>query len=81
MIHFPDWLLKRDWALFKTLPDHQKVMLALGWAARLGMHRGEIGSLLGLPAETLDELLDALVRSGELSLRYEGGYRVYRRLM
>ena len=81
MLHFPDWLLKRDWALMKSVPDHQKVMLLLGWAGRLGMHRGEIGSLVDLPAETLDGLLYALVRSGEVSLTNERGYRVYRRLM
>ncbi|MGO8751957.1 MAG: hypothetical protein ACLQNE_38935 [Thermoguttaceae bacterium] len=65
----------------KSLPAHQRLMLLLGWAGRLGMHRGEIGTLVDLPAETLDGLLDALVRSGELSLSVERGFRVYRRLL
>jgi hypothetical protein len=81
MIHFPDWLIKRDWALMKSVPDHQKVMLALGWAGRSGLHRGEIGSMVHLPADVLEELLDSLVRSGEVSLAVERGFRVYRRLM
>jgi DNA-binding IclR family transcriptional regulator len=73
--------MKRDWKLMKSLPAHQRLMLLLGWAGRLGMHRGEIGSMVDLPADTLDGLLDALVRSGELSLTNERGYRIYRRLL
>lgn len=42
MIHFPDWLMKRDWSLMKSLPAHQRLLLALAWAGRTGMHRGEL---------------------------------------
>jgi hypothetical protein len=73
--------MKRDWTLMKSLPAHQRLMLLVGWAGRLGMSRGEIGSMVDLPADTLDDLLDALVRSGEIALSVERGYRVYRRLM
>jgi hypothetical protein len=30
MLHFPDWMIKRDWAAMKLLPDHEKVMTLLG---------------------------------------------------
>ena len=42
------------------------------------MNRGQIGSVIELERDALDELLDGLVRFGLLRLAVEDGIRVYR---
>ena len=69
----------RTW---QTAPPHQMLLLVLARAGLRGMSRAEIGRLVALDSETLDDLLDALLRSGELALSHgNGGQRVYRRLI
>lgn len=66
----------------KALPSHQRLMVALGWAGREGMTHSEIASLVDLSPKTLQALLNALARSGEVSVfQRTDGTRVYRRLL
>jgi len=69
----------RTW---QTAPPHQLLMLALGRAGQRGLSRAEISGLVALDNQTLDELLDALVRSTEIGVaQRQDGQRVYRRLL
>jgi hypothetical protein len=80
-MRFPDWAARRDWQTLNALPAHQRLMLLLSMAGQQGMSRGNIGSLVDLPAEELNDLLVALVKGGELALMDRNGKRVYRRLL
>ena len=82
MLRFPDWLLSRDWKTVQTAPPHQKVMLALARNGRRGLTRAEISGLCHLDNTVMDDLLDALVRAGEVAVfQMQDGHRVYKRLM
>jgi len=65
-----------------TIPSHQQLMLVLARAGARGLSRAEISGLVDLESDTLNDLLDALMRSGELALSQRtDGQRVYRRLL
>ena len=49
MLHFPDWLLKRDWALMKSVPDHQKVMLPSAGRPAWACTEGKLAPLVICP--------------------------------
>jgi len=79
---FPDWSMARDWRTVQAAPPHQKMMLALARAGARGLSRAEIAGLVDLDSDTLNELLNALVRGGELAMfTTTDGRRVYRRLL
>ena len=83
MMTFPDWLSSQSWKTAQIAAPHQKLMLALARAGQdVDLTRAEIAGLVDLERVTLDDLLVALVRSGELALSHgNGGQRVYRRLI
>ena len=64
-----------------TIPAHQKLMMALGRAGARGLARSEISGLVNLDGKTLEDLLAALVRGGEIGVFQVNGQRVYRRLV
>jgi len=75
---FPDW----DWRTAQIAPPHHKLMLVLARAGTRGLSRAELSGLIDLEGETLDDLLAALVRSGEVGVSTTtDGRRVYRRLI
>ncbi len=62
-----------------TIPSHQELMIALARAGQRGLSRSEISGLVDLDGKVLEDLLAALVRSGELALfQRNDGQRVYR---
>jgi hypothetical protein len=70
-----------NWRTAQIAPPHQKLMLALARAGQRGLTRVEIAGLVDLDGKVLEELLAALVRSGEIGLFQVNGQRVYRRQM
>jgi len=67
---------------WQTAPPHQLLMIALARAGQRGLSRAEISGLVDLESDTLDDLLDALVRSAEIGVSQRtDGQRVYRRLI
>lgn len=61
-----------------TIPSHQKLMMALARAGTRGLTRVELGSLLDLDGQVLEDLLAALVRAAEISVSQRtDGQRVY----
>ncbi len=64
-----------------TIPSHQMLMIALARAGARGLTRVELGGLLDLDGQVLEDLLAALVRAAEISVSQTNGQRVYRRLV
>ena len=75
-MRFPDWAARRDWQTVNVLPAHQRLMMLLSMAGRQGMSRGDIGSLVGLPADELDNLLAALVLGAGAMVRQPASRRL-----
>jgi DNA-binding MarR family transcriptional regulator len=70
------------WRTAQIAPPHQKLMMALARAGARGLTRGEITGLVDLDSGTLNDVVNALVRSGELEVSQgTDGQRVYRRLI
>ena len=64
------------------MPSHQLLMMVLAGAGPQGMTHADIAGMLNLDSATLDDLLDALAKSGEIAVsRTADGRRVYRRLI
>jgi DNA-binding MarR family transcriptional regulator len=81
MIRFPDFLDKRAWRSTTTVPSHQRLMQVLAAAGGAGLTRAEIGGLIDLDNGTLDDLLNALIRGGEVAMSHtKDGRRIYCRL-
>ena len=65
-----------------TIPAHQQLMLVLARAGARGLARAEISGLVDLDGQVLEDLLAALVRSGEIAMSQgKDGQRVYKRLI
>lgn len=78
---FPDW--QRDaWRATITLSPSQRLMLILAGAGQQGVPHGDLSAMLKLDGDTLNDLLGALVRGGEISVSTtRDGHRLYRRLI
>ncbi len=61
-----------------TIPSHQMLVMALARAGTRGLSRAELGSLVDLDGQVLEDLLAALVRAAEISVSQTNGQRVYR---
>ena len=68
------WLQRRQ---FK-MPEADRLVPIIAQAGQQGMTRGQIGGLIDLDRDALDELLDGLVRFGLLTVSDEDGIRFYR---
>ena len=71
---FSSWLKRRE---IKP-PEADRLLPLIAQAGLRGMNRGQIGSVIGLERDVLDQLLDGLVRFGQLRIDVENGVRVYR---
>jgi hypothetical protein len=60
------------------VPEATRLVHLIAAAGPAGVSRGQLGGTIDLPREVLDELLDALVRAGQLRWATEGGLEVYR---
>jgi hypothetical protein len=60
------------------IPQADRVMVLIRQAGPQGISRGGIGGQIDLDKETLDDLLAALVNSGQAVLTRERGLDVYR---
>lgn len=60
------------------MPEADKIVPLVAQAGSRGMARGEIGRVIELDREVLDELLAALVSVGLLTASVEDGYQVFR---
>lgn len=69
---FSSWLQRRQ----IKMPEADRLIPLISQAG--GMNRGQIGGLIDLDRDTLDELLNGLVRFGQLRIDVENGIRVYR---
>lgn len=67
------WRHKRE-----LLPHADRLLPLVAQRGALGISRGELGRLVDLHRDTLDELLDGFVRAGLLTLTVVNGVRVYR---
>ena len=78
---FPDF--QRDaWRTTITLSPSQRLMLILAGAGPRGVSHADLAAMIDLDAKALDELLDALIRGGQVAMSMtRGGRRVYRRLI
>jgi Tfp pilus assembly protein FimT len=59
MLSFHDWLRRAQEA-----PEADRLAMLIAQAGAAGISRGRIERALGLPSETLDDLLKALVATG-----------------
>ncbi len=60
------------------MPEADKIVPLVAQAGSRGMARGEIGRVIELDREVLDELLAALVSVGLLTASVEDGILVFR---
>lgn len=72
--HFSSWLKYRE----IKQPEADRLVPIITQAGPQGMTRGQIGGLIALERDALDELLDGFVRFGQLRIDVEDGIRVYR---
>lgn len=64
------------------IPSHQRLMIVLARAGARGLTRSELSGLVDLEGDTLNDLLTALIKSGEIAVSQgSDGKRVYRRLV
>ena len=61
------------------VPEATRLVHLIAAAGPAGVSRGQLGGAIDLPREVVDQLLDALVRAGQLRRATEGGVEVYRR--
>lgn len=71
---YSSWLQRRQ---FKP-PEADRLVPIVSHAGPSGMTRGQIGSVIGLERNVLDQLLDGLVRFGLLVVSDEDGLQVFR---
>ena len=70
------------WRSTTTIPSHQRLMLVLAAAGPLGISHKDLAAQIDLDGGTLNDLLSALVRSGEIAVtQTKDGHRVYKRLL
>lgn len=74
---FETWF-RRHRSLNHLAPEADKILPLVADAGETGMSRRQLGHALDLDRETVDELLDGLVRAGLLVVTYEDGLPVYR---
>lgn len=72
---FSNWIEERR---HLHIPASDRVVPLVAAAGAAGMTRRQIGSAIDLEPRVLDALLDALVRSGLLSVTWHDGFLVYR---
>ena len=71
---FNSWFKHRD----HTTPQADQIVPMIAQAGARGNDRGQIGSVIDLDRDVLDDLLNGLVRFGLLTVRLEDGVRVFR---
>ena len=69
------WLENRNGT---AVPESERIIPLIGQAGATGMNRGQIGSVIKLDRDTLDQVLAGLVGFGQLTLTIENGLRVFR---
>lgn len=74
MRSFPDWLRNRS---EREAPAADRLATLIAQSAG-GVSRQRLAMALGLPAETLNDLLKALVTTGQVRIVKVGGEMVYR---
>lgn len=70
----------KSWRDRRTTPLADTIMPLVAQRGDLGISRGEIGRLVDLQRDTLDNLLDGFVRAGLLTMTVVNGLRFYRRV-
>lgn len=71
---FTSWLETQT----QIRPQSDRIIPLIAQAGATGMNRGQIGSVIDLDRDTLDQVLAGLVGFGQLTLTFENGLRVYR---
>ena len=74
---FAGWLREHESRPVRV-PEATRLVQLVAAAGPAGVSRGHLGGAIDLPLEVVDELLDALVRAGQLRRATEGGLDVYR---
>jgi len=74
---FSCWLLHREHA-DHHVPHADAIIPMISQAGAAGMNRKQIGSVVSLDRDALDELLVGLVNFGLLTLTWEDGVPVFR---
>ncbi len=70
------------WRSTVTIPSHQRLMQVLGAAGPQGVSHADLAAQIDLDGGTLNDLLNALIRGGEVAMsQTKDGQRVYRRLI
>jgi hypothetical protein len=72
---FRSWL--EDHRL-QQVPDAASLALAIVRSGAAGMSRHDLRRLAGIPSDTLDDLLRAMMASGQVVMVKVGGQLVYR---
>lgn len=67
------WRRDRD-----QIPLADRIVPIIAQTGPRGMSRGELGRVIELERDTLDSLLDGLIRFGLLRMTVENGVRFYR---
>ena len=70
---FKSW----EWRRHLT-PEADRVLPLIASAWQAGMTRGQIGNVVGLDRDILDQLLAGMVQVGVLTVAWEDGVPVYR---
>jgi predicted transcriptional regulator len=70
---FHEWLTSAHEA-----PEADRLATVIAQAGAAGISRGRIEKVVGLPAETLNDLLKALVATGQVVMLRVNGELVYR---
>jgi hypothetical protein len=68
----------KSWRDRETIPLADRIMPIIAQRGAQGMSRGEIGRIVDLERDVLDQLLDGLVRFGLLIMTDMNGVRYYR---
>jgi hypothetical protein len=74
---FHEWLGKRQ----EEIPDATQLALQIARSGAAGISRDDLGKVLHLSAETLEDLLKGLVAAGQVVVVSIGGRMVYRAAM
>jgi hypothetical protein len=73
-ISFPEWLEHR----VEKVPDIGNLALLIAHAGAAGVSREGLSKALGIPGETLEVLLRAMVAAGQVVVLKANGQIVYR---
>lgn len=78
ILDFQKWVRHRDSQPPKQMPECERLLQVVSAAGPRGISRNELGQEIQLAPDTLDELISAFVRLGQINMAKENGEQIIR---